>query len=190
MSTGMPLTYRQNPRPVGFEISYRLAGDGLTVDTGRREIEVALAKVEQVRLTFEPRSMAQGAYQTKLKLTDGTTVKLTSLSWRSMMDVRRQDAEYSAFVQALLERIARANPAARFVAGKPRLQWAAITALTAASLLAVAIFVWQALWSGATTAALLGAGIAALGIWQLEPMVRLNRPRAFTPGEMPRSLLP
>jgi len=44
--------------------------------------------------------------------------------------------------------------------------------------------------SGATIAALLGAVIAAAGIWQLEPMVRLNRPRAFTIRELPQGLLP
>jgi hypothetical protein len=190
MSTDLPLIYRQNPRPVGFEVSYRLAGDVLTVDTGRKEIAIPLGEVAQARLTYEPRSMARGAYQTKLKLKDGTTVRLSSISWRSMTDVRPQHPEYSAFVQALLAGIARANPAARFIGGKPRLQWAAIAAIAAALLVAVAFFVWQAVRSGAMTAALLGAGIGAIGIWQLEPMVRLNRPRVFSLGEMPRALLP
>ncbi|MFL5326855.1 MAG: hypothetical protein ACJ8A4_21770, partial [Microvirga sp.] len=66
----------------------------------------------------------------------------------------------------------------------------ATAALTAASLVGVAIFMWQALRAGANTAALLGGTIAVLGIWQLEPMVRLNRPRDFVPGELPRTLLP
>ena len=182
MSTDLPLAYRQNPRPVGFEVSFRLAGDRLVVDTGRREMEIALAAVEQVRLTYETRSMAQGAYQTKLRTRDGTTVKLTSLSWKGMTDVRRQDAEYGAFVRSLLAAVAAASPGARFVAGKPRLQWLAIAAL--------AFFVWRALSAGAVTVALVGAGIAAVGIWQLEPMVRLNRPREFAPQEAPRALLP
>ena len=190
MPAEIPLAYRQNPRPIGFEVSYRLAGDRLVVDTGRREMEIALAAVEQVRLTYETRSMAQGAYQTKLRTRDGMTVKLTSLSWKSMMDVRRQDAEYGAFVRSLLAAVAAASPGARFVAGKPRLQWLAIAALTALSLVALAFFVWQALSAGAMAAALIGAGIAAVGIWQLEPMVRLNRPREFAPQEAPRALLP
>jgi len=190
MSTELPLTYRQNPRPIGFEVSYRLAGDRLTVDSGRKETEIPLAQVAQVRLTYEPRGMAQGAYQTKLKLRDGTTVRLTSISWRSMIDARRQDTEYSAFVQALLLRVGRANPDARLCAGKPRLQWLAITAITGATLVAAAFFVWRAVLSGANMAALLGAVIAAVGIWQLEPMVRLNRPRAFLAGELPQGLLP
>ena len=129
MSAELPLSYRQNPRPIGFEVSYRLSGERLSVDTGRKESEVALARVEQVRLTYESRSMGQGAYQTSLKLADGTTLKLSSISWRSMIDVRRQDAEYSAFVQALLLAIAQANPAARLLAGKTRLQWLAIAAI-------------------------------------------------------------
>ena len=190
MATDLPLGYRQSPRPVGFEVSYRLAGGVLTVDTGRKEIEIPLSTIEQARLTYESRTMAQGAYQTKLRTRDGRTVKLSSISWRSMMDVRRQDAEYGAFVRALLTAVAQANPEAVFLAGKPRLQWAAIAALSGASLVALAFFIWQALRSGATVAALIVVAIAALGIWQLEPMVRLNRPRPFTPSEMPRALLP
>ncbi len=190
MPAEVPLIYRQNPRPIGFEVSFRLAGDRLVVDTGRREMEIRLGAVEQVRLTYEPRSMAQGAYQTKLRTRDGTTVKLTSVSWKSMMDVRRQDAEYGTFVRSLLAAVAAASPGARFVAGKPRLQWLALAALTAVSLVALAFFVWRALSAGAVTVALVGAGIAAIGIWQLEPMVRLNRPREFAPQEAPRALLP
>lgn len=188
--TAAPLAYRQNPRPVGFEIALRLVGDVLHVDSGRKELAIPLASVAELRMTYEPRSMAQGAYQTKLRLTDGTTVKFSSISWRSMIDARRQDREYSAFVRALLAAVARANPSARFLAGKPRLQWAAVAVVAAFSLVAVAGFVWQALMSGALAAALIGAGVAALGIWQLEPMVRLNRPRAFAPGEAPAMLLP
>jgi O-antigen/teichoic acid export membrane protein len=190
MSAELPLSYRQNPRPVGFEVSYRLVGDRLSVDNGRKETEIALARVEQVRLTYESRSMGQGAYQTSLKLADGTTVKLSSISWRSMFEARRQDAEYSAFVQALLLGVARANPAARFLAGKPRLQWLAMAAVAAVSLVAAAFFIWRAALSGATIAALVGAAVAAAGIWQLEPLVRLNRPRPFTIRELPQGLLP
>lgn len=189
-AAALPLTYRQNPRPVGFEIALRLAGDVLHVDSGRKELAIPLASVVELRLTYEPRSMAQAAYQTKLRLKDGKTVKFSSISWRSMIDARRQDREYSAFARALVAAVARANPSARFVAGKKRLQWAAIAAAAAFSLVAVAAFVWQALRAGAPAAALLGIGVAALGIWQLEPMVRLNRPRPFSPGEAPAMLLP
>lgn len=190
MTTGLPLAYRQNPRPVGFEVSYRLAGGVLVVDTSLKRTDIPLASVAQVRLTYEPRSMAKGIYQAKLRLKDGTTLKLSSVSWKGMMDLRRQDPEYSAFVQALLSGVAAANPNARLLAGKPQLQWAAMAAVAALALVGAALFVWEALRSGAHGSALLGAAIAAVGIWQLEPMVRLNRPRAFTPPEMPSALLP
>jgi hypothetical protein len=65
-----------------------------------------------------------------------------------------------------------------------------IAVLAAASLLAIAIFVWRAVQDGAHTAAFMGALIGLAGIWQLEPMVRLNKPRAFTPDALPRELLP
>ena len=46
------------------------------------------------------------------------------------------------------------------------------------------------LLSGAGAAASMGVLFALFGIWQLEPMVRLNRPRAFTPDDPPSELMP
>jgi predicted phage tail protein len=69
-------------------------------------------------------------------------------------------------------------------------QWLAVAALTAASHVGAAFFVWRAAAAGAGTAAILGAVLVAAGIWQLEPMVRLNYPRTFTPEEAPQGLLP
>jgi hypothetical protein len=58
------------------------------------------------------------------------------------------------------------------------------------SIVAIMIFVWRALQSGATSAALLGGVIGVAGIWQLEPMIRLNRPAEFDPNDPPPALLP
>jgi hypothetical protein len=54
----------------------------------------------------------------------------------------------------------------------------------------MAYLIWQALQTGATGVALLGALLAAVGAWQIEPMIRLNKPRPFRAGELPAELLP
>jgi hypothetical protein len=43
---------------------------------------------------------------------------------------------------------------------------------------------------GSTSVALLGALFALVGVWQIEPMVRLNKPRPFRPEAPPPELLP
>ncbi|HEY8383165.1 MAG TPA: hypothetical protein VIL09_13535 [Microvirga sp.] len=186
----MSQTYTHAPRPVSGPISFILDGDRLTVDSGRKVQEVRLGAVEQVRITYEPRSFAQKAFQTRLRLKDGKSVTFSSLSWRSFIEAERLDRDYRAFSRALLHAVAEANPEARFLAGRPPAIWVATLVLGGAGLLAMALFLWRAVEAGYTSAALMGAFFLAAGIWQLEPMIRLNKPRTFTADDPPRDLLP
>jgi hypothetical protein len=186
----MTTSYSHAPRPVGGPVTFTLEGDRLIVDSGRKVQEVELGAVEQVRMTYEPRSFAQKAFQVRVRMRDGKTFAFSSINWKSLIEAERLDKDYRAFARTLFDAIARANPHARFLAGRPRWAWFAIAVLAAASLLAMAIFTWRALEAGATTAAAMGVFFALVGIWQLEPMVRLNKPRTFTPDEPPPDLMP
>lgn len=183
-------TYAQNARPVGFPVTYTIKGNRLIVDQTRKISEVQLSAVEQVRLTYEPRSFARRAYRTTIRVTNGKTVSYTSISWKSMIEARAQDEEYRGFTRDLMAAVAKANPRARFIAGKPFPIWVLLTVLAFTTLVVLALFTWRAFSNGATSAALFGLAIAALGLWQLEPMVRLNKPQDFTPENPPRELLP
>jgi hypothetical protein len=186
----MTQTYTHNPRPVGGPVSFALNGDRLTVDTGRKVQEVRLGAVESVRLTYEPGRVGQKAFRTKVVLKDGKSFSFTSLNWRSLIEAQELTGEYRAFTQALCGAIAAANPGARFMAGKPRWLWLAVVIVAAASLLGMAYLVWQALRMGSTGVALLGVLLALVGVWQIEPMVRLNKPRPFRPEAVPGELMP
>ena len=190
MATELPVVYQQNRRPVGFPITFRLVGDRLTVDSTRKVDEVRLSAVETVRMVYEPRGYAGRAFRTTLTLRDGKTVSFSSITWRSMVDAQAQGPEYRAFLAALLAAVAQASPNARFVAGRPAPLWFATAALAGFSLVASAYFVWRAYRAGAGTSALLGLAVAGLGIWQLEPLVRLNKPRPFRPEAPPADLMP
>jgi hypothetical protein len=186
----MPHVYTHSPRPTAGPITFTLEGSKLTVDSGRKVQEVNLAAVELVRMTYEPRSFAQKAFQTRVRLTDGKVFSFSSLSWRSLIEAERLDRDYRAFTRALFEAIRRASPTARFVGGRPRILWVITAILAAGSLLAMALFIWRAFEAGYTGAMLMGAFFLAVGIWQLEPMLRLNRPQDFSPEDPPRELLP
>jgi hypothetical protein len=186
----MPITYEHSPRPVGGPIQFSLEGDRLTVDSGRKISEVRLGAVELVRMTFEPGRFAQKTYRTKVVMKDGKTFTFSSLTWNSLVEAREQGPGYRAFSKALLDAILRANPEARFAAGKPLGLWLITSAIGMASLIAMGILIWRAVQTGATNIALLGALFALVGIWQIEPMVRLNKPRPFDPKAPPAELLP
>jgi hypothetical protein len=104
--------------------------------------------------------------------------------------MERDDRGYHAFVSALAAGIARANPRASFIAGKPKSLWFALAAITGLALLMLAYFVLRAFLQGAHSTALLGLGLAAISFWQAKPMVLLNRPRALARGEVPDDLVP
>lgn len=185
-----PPSWRQRPRPVGFEIAYTLDGDTLEIDTTRKVDRVRLAAVEQVRFVYAPSNVSSKGFKTQLRLSDGKSITFGNLSWRSLTDMDRDDARYHAFVSALAAAIAKANPRARFVAGKPFAFWLALAAVSALSLLMLVIFTSRAFLQGATMSGLLGLGLTAASFWQVRPMVTLNRPRELASGEVPDELVP
>lgn len=183
-------SWRQRPKPVGFEIAYRLVGDVLEIDSTRKIDRVALGAVEQVRFVYAPGNITSTGYKTQLRLTDGKAITFGNLSWRSLTDIDRDDPGYHAFVTALAAAIAKANPRARFVAGKPWPMWAALALVGGLSILMLAYVTARAFQQGATGAGVFGVGLAAASFWQVWPMVRLNRPRELASGEVPDELVP
>lgn len=186
---GLP-SYRQKPKPIGFEIAYRLEGEELVVDSTRKIDRVRLSAVEQVRFTFKPGNIAATGYQTQLRLTDGRTVTIGDTSWRSLVEVERGGARYVRFIAALCAAIARANPKARFLAGKPPPIWFAYTAVVALSLLAMLFFMWRSLGIEGGGAIWIGLFIFAAASWQMVPLVWLNRPMPLRTGEVAAHLMP
>lgn len=185
-----PPSWRQRPKPVGFEIAYKLDGDTLEIDTTRKVDRVRLAAVEQVRFVYAPSNLSSKGFKTQLRLSDGKSITFGNLSWRSLTDMDRDDAGYRAFVCALAGAIARANPRARFVAGKPFAFWLALAAVSLLSLLMLVFFTGRALLQGSHSTALLGLLLTAASYWQVKPMVVLNRPRDLASGEVPDDLVP
>jgi len=182
--------WRQRPRPIGFEIAYRLKGDVLEVDSTRKVDEVRLAAVEQVRFTYAPSNVSSKGYRTQLRLSDGKSITFGNLSWRSLTDIERDDAGYHAFVSALSAAVLRANPQARFLAGRPYLLWLALALAGGGAMVMLTVFSLRAFQQGATAAAGLGLVLAAASFWQVWPMIKLNRPRALAAGEIPDELVP
>ncbi|MET0746267.1 MAG: hypothetical protein ABWY78_23055 [Microvirga sp.] len=182
--------YAQNPKPIGSPVSFVLEGDRLSVETGRKTFDLRLSAVEEVRMTYEPGRMSRRVYRTRLRMKDGRTVTFTSLNWKSLMEAQELGPAYRAFAGSLFRAVAEASPGARFVAGQPRWRWGLTAGIAVGCLLAMAVLVWRALQGGATSLALMAVLLAAIGIWQLEPMVRLNRPRPFGPDRPPPELMP
>ena len=183
-------TYAHSPRPAGMPVSFSIKGRKLVIDRMAQTIDVPLAEVVEMRVTYEPSSFAQSQLRTRLRLRSGPPVTLSSVSFRSVVFADRQDAQYGEFVRSLAQAIAKANPDARFTAGRPLAFWLAMVGSALVIMAAIVLFVVYALGEGEMVAAGLGAVVAAIGVWQLEPLIRLNRPQPFSPDAPPATLVP
>ncbi len=183
-------TYRQRPKPIGFDLAYRLEGDELVIDSTRKIDRVKLAAVEQVRFTFKPGNVASTGYVTELRLKDGKTITFGDTSWRSLVEVERGGPRYVAFVTAVATAIARLNPEARFLAGKPPVTWGLFAAVAGISVAMMAFFAFRAWAQGYSGAMWIGVLLGVIALWQMVPMVMLNRPIRLRPGEVPQHLMP
>jgi hypothetical protein len=186
---GLP-SYRQRPRPIGFDLAYKLEGADLVIDSTRKVDRVPLGSVEQGRFTFKPGNIASTGYVTQLRLKDGKTITIGDTSWRSLVEIERGGPRYVAFITALAAGIARENPRARFLAGKPPLVWALFAGVAALSVGMMAYFAWRAFAQGFTGAMWIGVLLGVVALWQMLPMVRLNKPITLRAGEVPAHLMP
>lgn len=182
--------YAQSPRPAGLPVTFRIRGRALEVERMARADRFPLDRVEVVQLTFETRSFAPAQLTAKLTFEGGRTVKITSVDFRSLVDARRRDAEYGRFMRELIARIGRYSPKARFMAGRSWPVWAITAIFAVAIVFGLAIIALQAWRQGEAVVALGAIAVAGLGIWQLEPLVRHNKPRRFTPDAPPETLVP
>ncbi|TVR06530.1 MAG: hypothetical protein EA385_15435 [Salinarimonadaceae bacterium] len=171
-------------------VTFGLRGRNLVVERMAEAQNVSLASVEEIRFTYEQRSFAQNVFRTRLRLLNGATVTLHSVSFRSMIFSERQDAAYGAFVRELCARTARASPSATFHAGRPIVIWWLMAIVAGIVLAGLALFVAYTLAYGEYGATVIGLVVGALGIGQLIPLVRLNRPRPVDPAALPGDLVP
>lgn len=183
-------TYRQRRRPVGGTSSFRLEGETLIVDTGRREDRVRLSGVRRVRLSYAPQNLSNSGFKTALTLADGKTLSFTNLDWQGIARVENRNGQYRSFLSDLLPAIAVASPRCEFLAGRPPVSWAlgaGLGTLAVGGAAAAAFVFWQ---RGAGGAALIAAVVALPLAWQQWRMTVRNRPRTFEPARPPEAVLP
>jgi len=183
-------TYSHAPRPAGMPVAFAIKGRKLVIDRMGQTISVSLSEIEEMRVAFEPRSFAQSQLRTRLKLANGPLITLSSVSFRSIVFAERQDAQYGAFIRNLAQAIAKANPKARFAAGRSLPFWLAMVTSGLLLMSAIVVFIAYALNQGEMAAVAIGVLVAALGVWQMEPLIRLNRPKPFSPDDPPVALVP
>lgn len=189
MPTDLAHSYAHVAKPMRPQTRFTLRGDRLAIDDGPRETIVPLSAIEAIRLTVEMGTLTR-SFRTSLRINGKGALGFDNASRVRLAEIERHDAAYSAFVADLVRTAARHNPAIRLEAGQTPLRWGGFVILALLTGAGVAALIVRALQAGALPFAalllLFGLGFG----WLLADVGRRNRPRAFTPDDLPLDLLP
>jgi len=191
MSDDRPLaTYSHRAKPYAQEAAFSLLADHLHVDQGRRSGDFPYRDIVLIRLTYKPRNTTNEGYHARLYRSDKHTVSFTNLSWKSLVDMERQDAAYRRFLERLIGEVHAANPNVLLQAGMPGWLHMITAAAGLVAILALAIVTGQAVLNGALPVAMITGGLAAYFAWWTLRYLGRNRPRGFSIGRIPEDVLP
>jgi hypothetical protein len=184
------LAYQHRAKPYSPEARFELKPGQVAITQGARKGDFPYRDIVMVRLMYKPRNTTNEGYQAKLYRRDKKTASLTNLSWKSLVDLERQDADYSRFVRELIGRIVAANPDVILEAGMPTWLHRVTALFGILSVLALIIVAGQALIQGSWPVALLTGALGLYFTWWSARYLGRNRPRGFRPEAIPADVMP
>lgn len=183
-------TYVFKPSLMGAGQAFRLHEDALEWQIGRHTGRIPYGEIRRVRLSFRPVTMASRRFLAEVWSPNAPKLQIASTSWRSMVEVARQDAQYADFIGALHERLHRAGSKAAFETGTPPwLYWLGVVTFAGVTL-ALAVLAVRGLQTGAYAGAAFVVAFLAFSLWQIGDFFRRNRPGTYSADAVPRQVLP
>ncbi|MBL8587214.1 MAG: hypothetical protein JNK46_01665 [Methylobacteriaceae bacterium] len=171
----------------------RLGEEVFEIADAGRSMSFAYRDVEQIRLSYRPRSLDYRVFRLDLRMRDGRSVTLHNVATSAgalFKPHERWDKGYVLFARGLAERVAAAAPDARLLAGFPLWRFWPATAVGAALCVFLVARAATALLAGDGMAALIAVGGLAVALVFLAPFLWRNRPRRFSGGAIPADVLP
>lgn len=182
--------YGYRPSLMGAPWQFKLAEDGIEWSAGRRTGHIPYRNIRRLRMSFRPANMQTQRFLTEVWADGESTLKISSSSWKSVVEQERLDKAYSAFVGELHRRIARAAAPARFEQGSnPLLYWLGL-AVFVGVVCGLGLLVVRGLQAEAWSGAAFIAAFLALCLWQGSVFFQRNRPGFYRAEAPPAALLP
>ncbi len=190
MSDSPSARYSHRAKPYQADAEFRLLPAYLAVEQGKRSGNFPYRDIAMIRLTYRPRNTTNEGYVAKVYRRDGHTASFTNLSWKSLVDLERQDGDYRRFVLQLIDEVVCANPGVALQAGMPR--WLhLVTGLAGlVAVLALVIVMGQAILNRGLPVAFFTGALALYFAWWTVRYLARNRPRGFVAGAVPEEVLP
>lgn len=182
--------YAFKPSLLGAVWEFELTPDALIWRAGRRTGHWLYTDIAQVRLSYRPQSMQAQRYRADIQHKDGARIALLSVTWRGMLALSAQSADYRAFLLDLHRRLIAANSQTEYVSGLKRPLYVLGLGVLVALGLTMALLGLRAMFEGAYAGAAFVAAFMALGGWQMGGFMWRNRPGPYAPDQIPAKLLP
>jgi hypothetical protein len=188
---GAAPVYRARRNALEYETRYELAAEALAVARGSAAVRyLPYASIRELRLFYNPTRFDRARFHCDITLGNGMRERIPSTSYASIGDFEDRAAAYRQFVRALVERVAAANPACQFRAGRRALVYVAEHAFLLAALLALALVI--TLVGGFSPSGIVATKLAVIAFYIPVAIsyARRNWPRSFSPGAIPEDVLP
>jgi hypothetical protein len=176
------------------EAVWRLGPDALEIAGGAgtpgAATQFPYVTVRELRLSFDPTRFDTNRYRCDLRFASGAALTIYSTHYVGVGEFEDRAATYGPLVRELIARVAAANPACSFKAGKTLgSYWGELIFLLAMVLLLAFVL---GLVGGVSLSALvvIKLGIIAVFVPIMISYARKNRPRGFNPAVIPEDVLP
>lgn len=183
-------TYSYRPSLMGAPWVFELMPDALRWEAGRRSGRIPYRDIYRVRMLYRPVTLVSHRFVTEIWSKTSPKISVVSTSWKSMVEVERQDARYRDFIVALHDKLAAEQVEASFEAGSPPfIYWPGVLVfcVLTAGLVALAV---KGMAEGALAGAAFVAAFFALFMWQIGGFFWRNRPGRYRPDALPAALMP
>lgn len=183
-------TYAFKASLVGSLCQFTLRPDALEWQVGGRSGRIRYDAVSAVRLSYRPVTMQSHRFITEIWSPGQPKVQIVSVSWRSIMEQQRLDADYAAFIVELHRRLAAAGAPAQFSTGLPfAIYWVGVLVFGAV-LVATGGLLIRAMsfdqWAPTVVVAIFFLVFA----YQLGTYFYRNWPGRYRPDAVPAGVLP
>jgi hypothetical protein len=183
-------TYSYKPRLMGPAYEFALSKDSLDWAIGTRSGRVSYPMIQHIRLGYKPTNMASSRFIAEIWPLNAAKIPVHSVSAQSLVDMADQGKDYARFIRELHRRVAAAKSQCVYEAGMPSWRWWPSAIVGVLTLFAVAYVVVQGIVAGQFWVAGVIALIGGWFMWQIWNIVMRNRPRTYSPDNIPADVLP
>jgi hypothetical protein len=195
MPTDLPspkatILYSHRPKPFAAELELELTAFELIATRGRSVQRFPLTAIEKVTLAFSPRNTAHNAFLCSVRATDGKSIKFDSLSWKSLIETEKKNADFTRFVSTLCERAEAGSPQVELHAGVVPFKHTGMLVIGILMLLGLAASAVYAIGNKSTLVGCVALFMLAYLSWWMWDYLTRNRPTRFRADAIPPSVLP